>query len=149
MHLQHRHWHNCAPAAVHHKVLALKQAKTEQHAVQCVLDELIKPDLPVLDYITQFSGITPAQLAPVTTTLPDVHARLRGLLTPATILVGHALDNDLKALRFLHGRAIDTVHLYPHPAGLPRRSALRVLAQKCAPPAAACLRAFVRAACMY
>ena len=29
--------------------------------------------------------------------------------------VGHALENDLAALRVLHSRCIDTAALYPHP----------------------------------
>jgi RNA exonuclease 1 len=44
--------------------------------------------------------------------------------------VGHALENDFKALKLLHGNVIDTVILFPHPRGLPYRSALRILVQR-------------------
>lgn len=44
-----------------------------------------------------------------------------------TILIGHALDNDLKTLRIIHHRCVDTVVLYPHSLGAPYRRALRDL----------------------
>ena len=52
------------------------------------------------------------------------------LVTSETLLVGHSLENDLKALKVVHSRVLDTVLLFPHPKGLPYRSALKVLAQK-------------------
>ena len=100
--------------------------------VQCVMDELVLPDAPILDYNTRYSGITAPILEHVTTRRPEILARLRALLPPTATLVGHSLDNDFKSLKFVHGRVIDTVHLFPHPAGLPRRSALRVLTDRCA-----------------
>lgn len=44
-----------------------------------------------------------------------------------TILIGHALDNDLRALRLVHQRVVDTAALFPHARGLPYRRALRDL----------------------
>ena len=41
-----------------------------------------------------------------------------------------SLENDLKALKVVHSRVLDTVLLFPHPKGLPYRSALKVLAAK-------------------
>ena len=92
----------------------------------------MKPERPITDYNTRYSGITAAMLAPVATRLPEVIVRLRELLTPDTILVGHSLDSDFKALGLVHGRVLDTVHMFPHPRGLPSRPALRVLADRCA-----------------
>jgi hypothetical protein len=40
---------------------------------------------------------------------PDVHIRVPNLQ------VGHALENDLAALRVLHSSCIDTAALFPHP----------------------------------
>jgi hypothetical protein len=47
-----------------------------------------------------------------------------------TLLVGHALENDLQALRLLHAKVVDTALLFPHPRGSPYKSALKVLAER-------------------
>ncbi|XP_071210248.1 RNA exonuclease 5-like isoform X2 [Salvelinus alpinus] len=93
----------------------------------CVLDELVKPPNRILNYLTQFSGITRAILQPITTTLREVQSKLKKVLPRDAVLVGHSLENDLSALNLIHPHVIDTSLLYRREFG--QRFKLKVLAE--------------------
>ena len=69
-------------------------------------------------------------LDPVTTTLRDVQEKLLGLIDCNTILIGHSLNSDLRALKLTHPFIVDTAIAYPHPRGPPMKPSLKWLAQK-------------------
>ncbi|XP_048465471.1 RNA exonuclease 5-like isoform X2 [Rhincodon typus] len=93
----------------------------------CLMDELVKPDNPILNYLTRFSGITKKMLMPVKTKLGDVQAKLKKILPNDAVLVGHSLNNDLNALKMIHPNVIDTSLLYARDLG--QRFKLKVLAK--------------------
>lgn len=115
-----------------------------------LIDVLVRPMGEVLDLNTRFSGVNSEQFANAlpynsasdsssantTTALQIVEspAAARALLfehiQPETPLIGHALENDLKACRILHPTIVDTTQLYPHPGGLPMRFGLRMLSKR-------------------
>ena len=59
-----------------------------------------------------------------------VQAKLLTLVTSQTILLGHSLEQDLRALKLAHPRCIDTALLYHHPRGRPMKPGLAWLTKK-------------------
>ncbi|KAF9576109.1 hypothetical protein EC968_000177 [Mortierella alpina] len=100
------------------------------HNGATVLDELVMPENPILDYLTQYSGMTAARLEGVTTRLADVQKKVQEFVNYNTILVGHSLENDMKVLKLAHPFIIDTSILFHHTRGPPYRPGLKWLAQK-------------------
>ncbi|KAH9482740.1 RNA exonuclease 1-like protein [Psilocybe cubensis] len=97
-----------------------------------IFDEFVRMDegVNVIDYNTRFSGITPQNYATALRTLSSIREALDLLIDSNTILVGHALDNDLKTLRIIHHKCIDTALLFPHKAGAPYRRSLKDLVRE-------------------
>lgn len=93
-----------------------------------VYNEFVKPETEVIDYNTKFSGITAKDLANASKTLKDVQNDLLKFIHSETILIGHGLENDLRALRILHEMVVDTSFAYPHDLGPPYRRSLKTLA---------------------
>jgi len=75
---------------------------------QTLLDELVLPSKEVKDYLTNITGVSANDLEGVTVTQADAQNLVMKLLTPGTILVGHSLYHDLRALKIDHKRVIDT-----------------------------------------
>ncbi|KIR50845.1 RNA exonuclease 1 [Cryptococcus gattii Ru294] len=99
-----------------------------------VFDELVLPPGEILDYRTQWSGITAERLSSTTHTISSIQDLLLSgpspLITPHTILLGHSLECDLNVLRIRHPLCIDTALIYKHPRGPPFKPGLKWLAQK-------------------
>ncbi|XP_074029239.1 putative exonuclease GOR [Leptinotarsa decemlineata] len=93
-----------------------------------VYDSYVKPDHEIVDYNTRFSGITAQHMAMKNTrNIRQVQRDLMKFIHEGTILIGHALDNDLRALKLVHQNIVDTAHVFPHKNGLPCRRSLKDL----------------------
>ena len=95
-----------------------------------VYDTYVRPQSMVVDYNTRFSGITAEHLSSSRTYLPEVQERLSEFIFSDTILIGHGLENDLRALRLIHDNIIDTSICFRHSNGLPYRYGLKTLVKK-------------------
>ncbi|KAK6332650.1 RNA exonuclease 3 [Orbilia blumenaviensis] len=98
---------------------------------ETIVDILVQPYGEVLDLNTRFSGVTQEQFdtaLPYNPSAPNsdpktlyrasspLEAReiLFKHIDSSTILIGHALDNDLKCMRIIHQRIVDTAVMYRH-----------------------------------
>ena len=67
----------------------------------------------------------------VKTSLQDVQFDLQQLFNTKTILIGHSLESDFTALKFIHSTVVDTSVVFPHKLGAPYKRALRNLMVEC------------------
>ena len=81
---------------------------------ETVMNILIRSTIPVIDWRTRVSGVTPAAMAAATAqgqTLNGWREARRELwnhIDADTILVGQSLQHDLDALRMIHTRVVDS-----------------------------------------
>ncbi|KAI0402239.1 hypothetical protein F4802DRAFT_577056 [Xylaria palmicola] len=124
-----------------------------------LLDILVRPFGEVLDLNTRYSGVRPEDMAlaeqcavgsdhrptiiPTNEAADKVERRLKiaaspkvardllfSVISAETPVIGHGLENDLNAARIIHPTCIDTVLLFPHKQGLPRRNGLKHLMER-------------------
>ena len=121
--------------------LSLEAARTASSA-DVLLDTLVKPGLPVVDYVTRIHGVDESALENVTFERSHAQAALNLLVCSRCVLVGHALHNDLAALQFHHDLVVDTSALFTLTAKQdeetpnPGTPALRDVAEAVVPAAA-------------
>ncbi|XP_078151032.1 uncharacterized protein LOC144546362 isoform X5 [Carex rostrata] len=83
-----------------------------------LIDKYICPGKPVKDYRTHITGISAEDLDGVTCTLAKIQKSFRKILKKGTILIGHSLFFDLRALKIDYPLVIDTTCIFKH-ADLP------------------------------
>lgn len=95
---------------------------------ETVIDEFLRPLGEVEDYRTQVSGITPEKVSDSSLyTSNQAVEILQKVADQHTILVGHSLENDLRAMKIIHDRVIDTALIYNRDARYPNKPSLSKL----------------------
>ena len=79
---------------------------------EVLLDSLVKPAWPVVDYRTWINGIAAEHLENVQFTLRHAQAFLMAVCSEETAILGHAVHNDLVALRMEHHCVADSACLF-------------------------------------
>jgi RNA exonuclease 1 len=92
-----------------------------------IYDAIVKPDAQILDYNTRWSGLNERSFDNSSKNLAQIQKDLLGIIHRGTILIGHSLESDFKALKIIHKNVIDTSVVFPHKLGLPYKRALRNL----------------------
>lgn len=112
------------------KGLELTRVTVVNSKLKTVYESLVKPFNPIIDYNTRFSGITAEHMENTTTNILQIQATILHLCSSKTILIGHSLESDMKALKIIHNSVVDSSVMFPHKFGLPHKRALRVLASE-------------------
>lgn len=95
-----------------------------------LLKTLVKPPGLIVDLRKEITGLEEKDVLAAKTNLLDVQEKLMKLCKPGTVLVGHSLVYDLKALKIDHQPIIDTALLFRY-KNLPRSTpSLAVLCEK-------------------
>ncbi|CAI5453931.1 unnamed protein product [Caenorhabditis angaria] len=107
--------------------LALARLSVVNSDGNLALDVRVKPPTKVVDPMTEFSGLTLEDIEAAEDDLQSCQQKFFELVNSETILIGHSLESDLKALRLVHYNIIDTAILYKTGKNKP---ALKMLASK-------------------
>ncbi len=89
-----------------------KGKKGELEPRVTLLDTLVKPSSPIVQMRSAIHGIIEQDLENVEFTKGHGRTALLKLSCPKTVIVGHALHNDLDALMLNHTRVVDTALLF-------------------------------------
>ncbi|EJD76039.1 exonuclease [Loa loa] len=95
-----------------------------------VMDVIVRQQYEVRDCNTRFSGLTIDQIEGAEFNLEQTQKRFFELVNSETILIGHSLESDLKAMRLVHHRVVDTSVVFPHRLGPPYKRALKTIASE-------------------
>ncbi|XP_023213888.1 putative exonuclease GOR, partial [Centruroides sculpturatus] len=81
----------------------------------------VLPQSPVLGHKKKCSEMMGKLLVPFT----QMRRSLLSFINKDTIIIGHGLENDLKALRLIHEKIVDTSIIFPDRRGFPYRPSLK------------------------
>ena len=110
--------------------LALAQIVMVDHMETVVMNDIIQPPEPIVDYLPQYSNLTEKNFQDNCLSEIEFHAKVSRFLGPNVILIGHSLHCDLMKMKVIHDKVIDTSRLYTHPDGADFTLSLQSLAVK-------------------
>jgi RNA exonuclease 1 len=94
-----------------HRALCRLSIVNGDNPEEVLLDTLVKPSWPVTDYRTWVNGIEKKHLENVEFTIQHAQAFLVALCSEETVILGHAVYNDLAAMRMEHHCVVDSSYL--------------------------------------
>ena len=94
------------------QLTGVDQSVQDEVSYTVVMDEFVKPYGQILDYKTEYSGVTATILQDVTTRLEQIQAAVISIVGHDDILLGHSLENDLRALCLVHDTVVDTAVVF-------------------------------------
>mmetsp|Transcript_17162 Transcript_17162/g.24147 ORF Transcript_17162/g.24147 Transcript_17162/m.24147 type:complete len:589 (+) Transcript_17162:101-1867(+) len=95
-----------------HKALCRVSIVNAEKPEEVLLDTLVKPEWPVVNYRTWVNGIKKEHLENVQFTLRHAQEFMMALCSDETVIAGHAVHNDLVALRMEHYCNVDSACLF-------------------------------------
>jgi len=95
-----------------HKALCRLSVVNAVNPEEVLIDTLVKPDWPVVNHRTWVNGIGKDHLNEVQFTLKHAQAFMLALCSEETVIIGHALQNDLAALKMEHYCNVDSAMLF-------------------------------------
>ncbi|KAI2513004.1 exonuclease [Fragilaria crotonensis] len=95
-----------------HRALCRLSIVNGDNPEEVLLDTLVKPPWPVTDYRTWVNGIEKKHLENVEFTIQHAQAFLLALCSEETVILGHAVYNDLAAIRMEHQCVVDSSYLF-------------------------------------
>ncbi|RVD92895.1 rna exonuclease [Tubulinosema ratisbonensis] len=81
------------------------------HKYNVIFDTFVKPKGIIQDYLFEYSGLTKENIKNGIE-FEELQNKLLKIIGKNTIILGHALENDLVLLKIKHNLIIDTSHLY-------------------------------------
>lgn len=94
--------------------LCIRVSVIDYFTAEVLVDKLVFPDEPILNYNSRFSGVNHAQMTRAKSTgdclfgIAAARDAIWKFIGPDTIVVAHSGQNDLNSLRWLHGNIVDT-----------------------------------------
>jgi len=98
--------------SIDHKALCRLSVVNAINTDDVLIDTLVKPEWPVTDDRSRINGIKKDALESVQFTLSHAQAFMVALCSEETVIIGHALQNDLAALKMEHNCNADSAMLF-------------------------------------